>query len=225
MTLTPEQLAERGEFEAWLKSRGGSAMKRDGVYIDSMARLWFECWQAANKNQQARIAELEAKAGAGNEWRRAHDDVLVSLYESRKRVVELEALLTSTSSDCNATANERNELRDRVAGLERAACDALGGQHYMDPPDGGSVTLEEQLRRMGKDAERYRWLRDSTKCEAPGDFLNIDFDKMDAAIDAAMQPTWPEDASDYGSRIAAIGQNGNDGLLYPEQEGGNDGRA
>lgn len=30
----------------------------------------------------------------------------------------------------------------------------------MDPPDGGSVTVFEQLQRMAKDAERYRWLRD-----------------------------------------------------------------
>ena len=32
----------------------------------------------------------------------------------------------------------------------------LPGTYYMDPPDGGSVTLLEQLRRMAKDAERYR---------------------------------------------------------------------
>lgn len=29
---------------------------------------------------------------------------------------------------------------------------------------------------------------------------------------------WPEDASDYGSRIAVIGQNGNDGISYKEQK-------
>jgi hypothetical protein len=36
----------------------------------------------------------------------------------------------------------------------------LPGAKYMDPPDGGSVTLIEQLQRMAKDAERYRWLRE-----------------------------------------------------------------
>lgn len=35
----------------------------------------------------------------------------------------------------------------------------LPGVYYMDPPDGGNVTLLEQLQRMAKDAERYRWLR------------------------------------------------------------------
>ena len=30
----------------------------------------------------------------------------------------------------------------------------LGGSHYMDPPDGGDVSLLEQLRRM---AEAAKW--------------------------------------------------------------------
>lgn len=34
---------------------------------------------------------------------------------------------------------------------------------------------------------------------------------------AAMQPTWPEDTSDYGSRIAVIGQNGATGEHYEEE--------
>ena len=40
-------LAERKRFERWLVTRGGSAMRRDGAYVESMARLWWECWQAA----------------------------------------------------------------------------------------------------------------------------------------------------------------------------------
>ncbi|HBO1351775.1 TPA: hypothetical protein L4F11_005985 [Pseudomonas aeruginosa] len=35
---------------------------------------------------------------------------------------------------------------------------ALPGPYYMDPPDGGDVSIPEQLRRMAKDAARYRWL-------------------------------------------------------------------
>jgi hypothetical protein len=52
-------------------------------------------------------------------------------------------------------------LLARVAELERAISDALPGVVYMDPPDGGSVSLGEQLRRMAVDADRYRWLRDN----------------------------------------------------------------
>ncbi|MBU9310902.1 hypothetical protein [Burkholderia multivorans] len=35
----------------------------------------------------------------------------------------------------------------------------LPGTYYMDPPDGGDVSLLEQLRRMAADAGRYRWMR------------------------------------------------------------------
>ncbi|MFG8478994.1 hypothetical protein ACEOUU_06980 [Pseudomonas aeruginosa] len=35
---------------------------------------------------------------------------------------------------------------------------ALPGTEYMDPPDGGNVRIPEQIRRMAKDAARYRWL-------------------------------------------------------------------
>ncbi|MFG8463035.1 ead/Ea22-like family protein [Pseudomonas aeruginosa] len=37
---------------------------------------------------------------------------------------------------------------------------ALPGTYYMDPPDGGNVSIPEQIRRMAKDAARYRWLRE-----------------------------------------------------------------
>ncbi len=40
-------MTERERFEAWVRSRGGSVMKRNGEYIESMTRLWDECWQAA----------------------------------------------------------------------------------------------------------------------------------------------------------------------------------
>ncbi|HBO4428965.1 TPA: hypothetical protein L4U54_001609 [Pseudomonas aeruginosa] len=36
----------------------------------------------------------------------------------------------------------------------------LPGTYYMDPPDGGNVSIPEQIRRMAKDAARYRWLRE-----------------------------------------------------------------
>jgi hypothetical protein len=35
----------------------------------------------------------------------------------------------------------------------------LPGHYYMDPPDGGNVTILEQLQRMAQDAARYRYLR------------------------------------------------------------------
>ena len=43
--------------------------------------------------------------------------------------------------------------------IERDVLNALPGVYYMDPPDGGSVPLGEQVRRMAVDAARYRLLR------------------------------------------------------------------
>lgn len=39
---------------------------------------------------------------------------------------------------------------------------AIPGVTYMDLPDGGDVSIKEQIRRMAKDAERYRQLRDGS---------------------------------------------------------------
>ena len=59
-------------------------------------------------------------------------------------------------------AKERDEARviaDRLTTeLDKCAA-ALPGAYYMDPPDGGDVSVSEQLMRMAQDAERYRLLR------------------------------------------------------------------
>ncbi|HEJ1456489.1 TPA: ead/Ea22-like family protein [Pseudomonas aeruginosa] len=54
-------------------------------------------------------------------------------------------------------------LIDEVERLEEElsqCASALSGTYYMDPPDGGNVSIPEQIRRMAKDAARYRGLRD-----------------------------------------------------------------
>jgi len=48
-----------------------------------------------------------------------------------------------------------SELEAREAG-RRELLSLLPGPYYMDAPDGGDVSVIEQLRRMAKDAERYR---------------------------------------------------------------------
>jgi hypothetical protein len=50
---------------------------------------------------------------------------------------------------------ERDALRAEVSWVAAL----LPCSYYMDPPDGGDVDTREQLHRMAKDAERYRWLR------------------------------------------------------------------
>lgn len=52
---------------------------------------------------------------------------------------------------------------DQVAGLraELTKCAAtLPNSYYMDPPDGGNVTVAEQLARMAEDAAKWRAYED-----------------------------------------------------------------
>lgn len=56
-----------------------------------------------------------------------------------------------------AAARDKEITRLRA---ELAECaEVLPGPYYMDLPDGGDVSVSEQLKRMAKDAERYRLLR------------------------------------------------------------------
>lgn len=48
---------------------------------------------------------------------------------------------------------------ERLREFERSAALTLPGVYYMDPPDGGDVSLLKQLKRMANDAARYRLLR------------------------------------------------------------------
>lgn len=134
--------------------------------------------------------------------------LLAHIDAQQARIADLKAKLQLAD-------DVQEPLLDRLASLEKAVANSLGGPYYMDMPDGGSVTLEEQLQRMAKDAARYRQLRRGQQwsvIDGIGDALRAG--DLDAAIDAAMQPTWPEDTSDYGSRIAVIGQNGATGDHY-----------
>ncbi|HIC7214890.1 hypothetical protein [Burkholderia stabilis] len=59
----------------------------------------------------------------------------------------------------------------------------LPGTHYMDPPDGGNVSLFEQLRRMAEDAARYRASRAFD--DEAREFLYGNLDTIQSAIDLA----------------------------------------
>lgn len=63
---------------------------------------------------------------------------------------------------------------------------ALPGTYYMDPPDGGNVSIPEQIRRMAKDAARYRWLRDLPEDSPHEQIGNFPGWMWDEAIDKGM---------------------------------------
>ena len=104
---------------------------------------------------------------------------------------DIEAALMHAGAQINALQTAERKMIDSLLFL-------LPGAYYMDPPDGGSVTLLEQLKRMAKDAERYCWLRTqhwSTGLLAvvadPKAAIKLGYDapslaRLDEAIDAAM---------------------------------------
>lgn len=61
-------------------------------------------------------------------------------YSKREYVEKLEADYSSLLAD-----------RDRLAGELQECAEALPGVAYMDPPDGGSPSIAEQVRRMYAD--------------------------------------------------------------------------
>lgn len=101
--------------------------------------------------------------------------------EYRDEIERLTALLADRDEREAKIARERDEAR-----IERdAMADVLPGHYYMDPPDGGDVPVLEQLRRMAKDAERYRWLR--RKCAATGRAAVRERSGGDAAVSGRRQ--------------------------------------
>lgn len=73
---------------------------------------------------------------------------------TRLRAAEADARLSQVSTLTEWYSNSLDVINEVAA--------ALPGAHYMDPPDGGDVSIPEQVRRMAKDAERYRLLRDGS---------------------------------------------------------------
>ncbi len=151
------------------------------------------------------------------ERERHHLAALSAVTAERDRLlVDLERAHRATNSECMDWAREyerrkevqaeRDQLRDeRDARLRQVdtltewysnsldvindIAAALPGTQYMDPPDGGDVSVPEQIRRMARDAERYRWLRGRLPGSAyriAGVIYSEGGDGVDAAVDAAM---------------------------------------
>lgn len=99
--------------------------------------------------------------------------------------------------------------RDEARAERDAMANVLPGHYYMDPPDGGDVPVLEQLRRMAKDAARYRFL--SCKGVPPYfhrcsrwrlEYWNGEWwdplmkEELDAAIDAQIEQERSEQAKE-----------------------------
>lgn len=75
-----------------------------------------------------------------------------------KLIAEVELLSARLKAENCAHKDTQKHCEWLVQGLKECAS-ALPGTYYMDPPDGGNVSIPEQIRRMAKDAERWRYAR------------------------------------------------------------------
>ncbi|MCO6445695.1 MAG: hypothetical protein J5J04_16605 [Anaerolineae bacterium] len=126
----------------------------------------------------------------------------------RQRTADYVEHICSRPADHEAleAADEIERLRAEVVRLtaeQDAVSAAIGTNEYMDPPDGGNVSLAEQVRRMRdallaraeaaeKDAARYRtWRTLWTNATAHVAAIEVIAEaateaQLDAAVDAAI---------------------------------------
>ena len=98
-------------------------------------------------NKRALIAKIRKQT-------ESFDTVVLQEDEANALLDALEAAENNLiDSECHVAELEE-ALRDKQAlleALDNSLCELLPGTQYMDPPDGGSVTPLEQVRRMVAD--------------------------------------------------------------------------
>lgn len=120
----------------------------------------------------------------------ANPKTILALLDEIDRLKAGNEAVLAANRDCIDWFNQIKTEYDECAST-------ISGVYYMDPPDGGDVSVPEQLRRMARDAARYRWLRDS--CTRQWDVMYRDIEvvikgdgaddceDLDGIIDAALE--------------------------------------
>lgn len=231
MMMTPEQLAElrKAAIAAtpgpWIKNTGTKAPSVRAATEASEIAKWIRICVAAHTRDGDTPQNLRAEANT-DFIARANPYVVLQLLDKisaqQARIAELwQALADATESRKEA----QRTLQQVQQQMQRAGVIATKDA-YQRGVEAECVRSYQHMQKLEQDAARYRWLREQAsiirategniKWEwESGEYGEPDH-SLDRFIDSAMQSTWPEDASDYGSRIDVIGQNGNDGLHYPE---------
>lgn len=108
---------------------------------------------------------------------RLHGDALARRLKDRREERRIEHL--RWCEVVNSISSERDALRAEVDAIARAMQPV--GVRYMDPPDGGDVTLVEQVSRLVAEVERLRPVVEAVRVVRDE---HRSFDAMIAAFDA-----------------------------------------
>lgn len=163
---------------------------RNGAKGDFDLDAWLE-WAKEAQALRTQNAGLIAQHGRDSvELSKQCHARDVARKERDAALAELEALRIQVGTLTEWYSNALDVISEVSA--------AIPGVTYMDPPDGGDVSIPEQIRRMAKDAKRYLWLRtadwwssplcvvrDPKQQAKPGTDCPSR-DRLDSAIDAAM---------------------------------------
>lgn len=160
--------------------------------------------------QAQEISTLTAERDDHARWRA---DLADKLHDRETTISAAWEALRSAGVHSEATIDDGIRLLRRQLAEARAEREAMAnvlpGHYYMDPPDGGDVPVLEQLRRMAKDAARYRFL--SCKGVPPYfhrcsrwrlEYWNGEWwdplmkEELDAAIDAQIEKERSEQAKE-----------------------------
>ena len=150
-------------------------------------------------NKQALIAKIKKQTDS-------FDTVVLKEDEANALLDELKSAENNLlDSECHVAELEES-LRDKQAlleALDNALCELLPGTQYMDPPDGGSVTPLEQVRRMVADY-RNRIAELEAREDKPVMFIDGDISPADADKLASVIREFNEETETPAARMARI---------------------
>ncbi|MCD2987694.1 ead/Ea22-like family protein, partial [Pseudomonas aeruginosa] len=188
---------EEGDDTAWPNlfpviqaGNGEVVIGNEGFYTDleqDKANATF-CAAANPQAILGLIAEVERLRSRLEIDERIPHDGIACRDETIKGLDEIDRLKAE-----NCAHKDTQKHCEWLAQDLKECASVLPGTYYMDPPDGGNVSIPEQIRRMAKDAARYRWLRerDLETIRQGGVFAGmtpenivLNLEHLDAAIDA-----------------------------------------
>ncbi|HGY3717485.1 ead/Ea22-like family protein [Citrobacter braakii] len=120
--------------------------------------------QALREAAQEEIM-LRSVSDTSDAWQdEASPEAVLSLLDEN---LQLQRDKDSLEAVAIAMRDDMRDAREKLEELDNALCELLPGTQYMDPPDGGSVTPLEQVRRMVADYRERIAILESRKVCVP----------------------------------------------------------